>query len=133
MAHFAEIDDNNIVIQVIVVANESAPTEEAGKEFIASLGLTGVWKQTSYNTRGNEHSEGGIPFRKNYAGIGYTYDEERDAFIPPKNKLFPSFVLNEETCLWENLVPKPDGTETIGWTWNEDALSWQSFTKTPDQ
>jgi hypothetical protein len=131
MAHFAEIDENGIVLRVIVVANECAETEEAGQEFIVSIGLSGTWKQTSYNTFGNQHSNGGTPFRKNYAGIGYTYDQSKDAFIPPKPEEFPSFVLDEETCLWVNSVPRPQGTETTGWEWNEDSLSWESFTKTP--
>jgi hypothetical protein len=131
MAHYAQLDENNVVTQVIVVANEHAATEEAGLEFIASLNLQGIWKQTSYNTFANKHALGGTPFRKNYAGIGYVYDETKDAFIPPKPVEFPSFVLDEETCVWVNPVPRPQGTETIGWEWNEDTLSWESFTKTP--
>lgn len=93
MAHFAQIDDNNIVTNVIVLSNENAPdpfpeSEQAGQQFIASLGFTGVWLQTSYH--GN--------FRNNYAGIGYSYDPDRDAFIPPKP--FDDCVLDEETCQW---------------------------------
>ncbi len=86
MAHFAEIDENNIVLRVLVVSNEQ---EHRGQEFLANdLGLGGVWKQTSYN--GN--------FRKNFAGIGYTYDEQRDAFIPPKPE--GATGIDEETCQW---------------------------------
>lgn len=129
MAHFAQIDENNIVLQVIVIDNNNALTEQAGQEFIETIGLEGTWKQTSYNTFGNTHSNGGTPFRKNYAGIGYTYDQSKDAFIPPKPKEFPSFVLDEETCLWVNPAPKPEGTENIGWTWNEETLLWVSFTR----
>lgn len=129
MAHFAKIDENNFVTEVIVVANQSAPTEELGQEFIASLGLDGNWKQASYNTKGNVHLEGGTPFRKNYAGIGFIYDQTRDAFIPPKPELFPSFVLDEETCLWEPPIPKPESTETIGWVWNEQLVAWETFVK----
>lgn len=109
MAHFAEIDANNIVLQVIVIADENATNEKAGQEFIQSIGISGTWLQTSYNTRGNEHILGGTPFRKNYAGIGYIYDSERDAFIPPKPVNFkPSgepieYTLNENTCLWEEI------------------------------
>lgn len=127
MAHFAEIDSNNKVLRVIVVADENALTEEAGQKFIQSLGITGDWLQTSYNTYGGSHINGGTPFRKNYALIGMSYDKERDAFIPEKP--YPSYVLNEETCLWENPVPRPEPTETIGWRWNEDALAWESFNK----
>ena len=77
-------------------------------------------KRTSYNTRGGVHTEGGTPFRKNYAGIGYRYDEALDAFIPPKP--FESWFLNEETCLWEPPVPMP---ESGPHTWNEETLSWE--------
>lgn len=127
MAHFAEIDSNNKVIQVIVVADEDSLTEEAGQKFIKSIGIPGNWLQTSYNTYGGQHLNGGTPFRKNYAIIGMSYDEEKDAFIPEKP--YPSYVLNEETCLWENPIPKPEHTETIGWRWNEEALAWESFNK----
>ena len=130
MAHFPQIDTDNKVIQVIVVANEYAPDEKTGQEFIASIGLDGTWVQTSYNTYGGKHLLGGIPLRKNYASIGMIYDTEKDAFIPIK--LYPSYVLNEETCLWENPIPRPTPTETIGWAWNEDTLSWESFNKTPE-
>ena len=96
MAHFARIDENNIVTQVVVLDNEH---EHRGHEFLAEdLGLGGTWIQTSYNTVGGVHLLGGIPVRKNYAGIGYTYDAERDAFIPIKSGA--SAVLDEETCLW---------------------------------
>jgi hypothetical protein len=96
MAHFARIDKNNIVIQIVVVDNEH---EDRGQEFLSEeLGLGGTWIQTSYNTFAGEHLLGGIPRRKNYAGIGYTYDSERDAFIPPKPT--NDAVLDEETCLW---------------------------------
>lgn len=97
MAHFAEIDSDNIVIRVCAVDDEQ---EHRGQEFLAvDLGLGGTWLQTSYNTIGGVHINGGTPFRKNYAGIGYTYDADRDAFIPPKPD--GDFTLNEETCLWE--------------------------------
>lgn len=96
MAHFARIDENNIVTQVVVVDNSE---EHRGQEFLAEdLGLGGAWIQTSYNTIGGEHLLGGTPLRKNYAGIGYTYDLERDAFIPVKPSA--DAVLDEETCLW---------------------------------
>jgi hypothetical protein len=131
MAHFAEIDSNGVVQQVIVVANECATTEQEGQDFIASIGLSGVWKQTSYNTFANTHAAGGTPFRKNYAGIGYFYDEEKDAFVPPKPDLNPSFILDLETCQWKPPIVEPETTETIGWYWNENTISWESFTKSP--
>jgi hypothetical protein len=96
MAHFARIDENNTVIHVVVVDNEH---EHRGQQYLAEdLGLGGTWIQTSYNTRGGIHALGGTPLRKNYAGIGYTYDPDRDAFIPAKPS--NNSVLDEETCLW---------------------------------
>ena len=119
MAHFAEIDENNIVTRVLVVADEE---DHRGQEFLATdLGLGGTWKKTSYNTQGGVHVNGGTPFRKNYAGVGYTYDESRDAFIPEKQ--FPSWVLNEETCLWDAPTPMPI-EEGKFFTWDEDTTSW---------
>ena len=109
MAHFAQLDNNGTVLQVAVVHNNDAPDETAGAAFIAGL-LGGAWKQTSYN--GN--------IRKNYAGIGYTYDAARDAFIAPQP--FPSWVLSEQTCQWEAPVPMPiDGKL---YQWDEDAKAW---------
>lgn len=116
MAHFAQLDDNNIVTQVIVVHNNELldqngqESEAQGIAFCQSL-LGGNWVQTSYN--GN--------FRKNYAGQGFTYDPARDAFIPPQP--FPSWLLNEDTCQWGSPVPYPtDGNIYI---WNEDTQTWQ--------
>jgi hypothetical protein len=106
MAHFAKIGANNIVEQVIVVNNNVAPTEEIGVNFCKSLyGQDTVWKKTSYNTWGGIHKLGGTPFRKNFAGVGSTYDETRDAFIPPKP--YNSWVLNGDTCLWDPPIAKP--------------------------
>ena len=105
MAHFAQIDSSNIVQRVIVVPD----SEEAnGAAWCANL-LGGTWVQTSYNRR----------IRKNYAGIGFTYDATRDAFIPPKP--YPSWVLNEATCRWEAPVPMPPGGP---WEWDEGAQDW---------
>lgn len=96
MAHFAEIDENNIVIRVLRVPDEE---EHRGQEFLADdLGLGGTWVQTSYNTRGGVHLLDGTAFRKNYAGIGYSFDAIRDAFIPEKPE--GNWTLDEETCLW---------------------------------
>jgi hypothetical protein len=111
MAHFAKLGVGNIVEQVIVVSNDVAITEQAGVDFINKLYNTrDVWKQTSYN--GN--------IRKNYAGIGYQYDQQRDAFIAPKP--FNSWVLNETTCNWESPVAKPQDENK--YTWNESTLTW---------
>ena len=96
MAHWAEIDENNIVLRVLVGNNEEP--DEGYQWLIDNLG--GTWIKTSYNTFAGVHALGGIPLRKNYAGIGYTYDSVRDAFIPPKPDI-ENIILNEETCLWE--------------------------------
>jgi hypothetical protein len=118
MAHFAQIDENNIVTQVLVVSDQDATR---GQDFLANdLGLGGTWIQTSYNTNGGVHANGGTPLRKNYAGIGYTYDSGRDAFIPPKP--FNSWLLDEETCLWNAPVARPEGEGF--YTWNEENQSW---------
>lgn len=96
MAHWAELDDNNKVIRVLVGPNDG----DEGYDLFHNI-IGGRWVKTSYNTKGGIHQLGGIPFRKNFAGIGDTYDEKRDAFIPPK----PSgegWILNEDTCQWEN-------------------------------
>ena len=121
MAHFAKLDENNIVTQVIVVSNEIATSENAVVTFINNLYKTSdTWKQTSYNTVKNTHSLGGTPFRKNYACVGYTYDASKDAFIPPKP--FNSWVLDETTCWWEAPVAYPsDGKE---YDWDEDNTQW---------
>ena len=135
MAHFAKLGVGNIVETVEVVHNDVATTEQAGVDFLNNLYKTNdVWKQTSYNTTGGVHTLDGTPFRKNYAGIGYKYDEDRDAFIPPK--LYESWTLNESTCLWNPPIPKPadeyeiiDGLNTIigRYEWNESTTSWDKI------
>ena len=121
MAHFAKLDSNNVVTEVVVVHNDVATSESAGVEFLNNLyGTNDTWKQTSYNTKKGQHTKGGTPFRKNFAGKGYTYDASRDAFIPPKP--FNSWTLNETTCLWEAPVAKPGGDNI--YEWNEDTTSW---------
>jgi hypothetical protein len=123
MSHFAEIDGEGTVLRVLVVADDK---ESRGQEFLADdLGLGGTWKKTSYNTVGGVHSNGGIPFRKNYAGIGYSYDAVRDAFIPPKP--FTSWTLNEETCLWNAPTPMP--TDDKMYVWDEPTISWKEATE----
>jgi hypothetical protein len=122
MAHFAEVDENNIVLRVLVVDDSN---ESDGQNFLANtLGLGGTWLKTSYNTYAGVHANGGTPFRKNYAGIGYSYDEALDAFIAPKP--YPSWVLNEESCVYEAPVAMP----TEGrYTWNEETTSWDLITE----
>jgi hypothetical protein len=115
MSHFAKVN-NGIVEQVIVAEPEFFDT------FVDSS--PGQWIQTSYNTYGGQHPEG-RPLRKNYAGIGFTYDAQRDAFIPPKP--YASWELNEDTCLWEPPVAYPnDGEEYV---WNEETTSWVEVTE----
>ena len=88
MAHFSKLDSENKVLKVLVVSNDIVTTEQDGVDFLNNLhNSNDVWKQTSYNTYGGQHRLGGTPFRKNYAGIGYTYDEDKDAFIPPKHNI----------------------------------------------
>ncbi len=117
MAHFAKLDENNNVIAVHVVVNDvitvnGNESEQAGIDFLTSLHGHSSWKQTSYN--GN--------FRKNYAATGYTYDTNRDAFIPPKP--YTSWKLNETTCLWEPPIDYPAFDENKFYSWNETTLSW---------
>jgi hypothetical protein len=116
MSHFAQIDGNNIVTQVIVIEQDVVDT--------GLFGDPNSWIQTSYNTNGGVHTQGGTPLRKNYAGIGYTYDSSRDAFIPPKP--FNSWVLNETSCLYEAPTPMP--TDDKMYSWDEETLSWVEIT-----
>ena len=121
MAHFAKLDENNIVITVLVIADSDAPTEAEGEAFCKNLfKVTNTFKQTSYNTQEGVHLLGGTPFRKNFAGIGYEYDSSRDAFIPPKP--FASWVLDESTCIWEAPVARPNDGKY--YDWNEDNRQW---------
>ena len=118
MAHYAFLDANSIVTEVIVGKGE----DESGIDWEQHYGdFRGqVCKRTSYNTRGGVNVKGGKPFRKNYAGNGYIYDAQRDAFIPPQP--FPSWVLNESTCLWDAPVPRPQDGKV--YTWDEATISW---------
>src|SRR6056300_1370968 len=121
MAHFAKIGIGNVIERVEVVSNDVAITEQAGVDFLNNLyGTNDIWKQTSYNTIGGEHKIGGTPFRKNYTGVGFKYDQYKDAFIPPKP--FNSWILNETTCLWEAPVVYP--TDGQVYNWNETNQSW---------
>jgi len=111
MAHYAKVN-NGLVTQVIVAEAEFFET------FVDSS--PGEWIQTSYNTQGGVHSDGGTPLRKNYAGVGFTYDSVRDAFISPQPH--PSWVLDEDTCIYEAPVPYP--TDDLMYSWDEDTTSW---------
>jgi hypothetical protein len=119
MAHYAFLDQNNIVIEVIVGKDETDTTLDWEQHYSEVKGL--VCKRTSYNTLGNVHVYGGTPFRKNYASIGYYYDQEKDAFIPPKP--FNSWILNNNTCLWEAPITKPDDGKR--YEWNENLINWE--------
>ena len=127
MASFAKIGLNNKVIEVLSVHNNElkdsngVEQENIGIDFLIKLTGWAIWKQTSYNSN----------IRKNFAGIGHTYDEDRDAFIPPKPTQYSSWVLNETTCQWEAPVAKPDDeTETKRYGWNEETQQWDVYTHT---
>ena len=124
MAHYAFLDENNIVTQVIVGRDEDDLAEGVTNwEAYYGERMNQLCKRTSYNTSGGVHSGDGVPFRYNYAGIGYTFDETKGtdgAFIPPKP--YDSWVFNEDTCLWEAPVPMPEDGEYI---WNESTVSWE--------
>tara|TARA_B100001115_G_C15831050_1_gene414741 strand:+ start:1254 stop:1649 length:396 start_codon:yes stop_codon:yes gene_type:complete len=126
MASFAKIGLNGKVIEVQSVHNEvlhdsnGVEQENIGIDFLTKLTGWSIWKQTSYNTIANVHKTGGTPFRKNHPSIGYTYDENRDAFIPPK--LYPSWILNETTCRWDSPVAYPSDGNV--YTWNETTQKW---------
>jgi hypothetical protein len=124
MAHYAFLDKNNIVTEVIVGKNEGEEGVDWEAHYGAFRGQT--CKRTSYNTSGGVHSGGGTPYRKNYAGIGYSYNQIRDAFIPPKP--YASWLLNEETCLWESPVPYPTDVGTLEnpkiYAWDEITTAW---------
>ena len=127
MASFAKIGINGKVIEVQSVVNEvlhdadGVEQESIGIDFLTKLTGWAIWKQTSYNTKGGVHNNGGTPLRKNHAGIGYTYDEDRDAFIA--SKPYNSWILNENTCQWEAPVARPDDNNM--YKWNEEILNWE--------
>ena len=129
MAHFAKINTDNIVVDVVVVKDseiliDGSENEQKGIDFLNSLFNTNYnWKKTSYNTYGGVHINDGTTFRKNFAGIGFTYDSGRDAFISPKP--FNSWSLNETTCQWEAPVAYPDDNKK--YRWNEDTTSWDEI------
>ena len=134
MAHYAWVNSDNTVINVSVGVDESiiqqgvGGSTEAWETFYTNaVNQQGVFiKRTSYNTHGNVHSVGGNPYRKNYAGIGYTYDTERDAFIAPQP--YPSWILDEATCRWQAPVPMPTPNPPF-YSWDEATLSWIEITE----
>ena len=127
MASFAKIGLNSKVIEIQSVVNEvlhdsnGVEQESIGIDFLTKLTGWAIWKQTSYNTHGGIHDNGGTPFRKNHAGIGYTYDEDRDAFITKKP--YNSWILDEQTCNWEAPVSKPNDSNM--YNWNEQIQNWE--------
>ena len=144
VAHFAEIDADGLVVQVLVVPDEQ---QHRGQEYLATECFKGVlvdgkierrpfggtWVQTSYNTRHGHHRTGGTPLRKNYAHPGYTYDSVRDAFIPPKP--YPSWLLNEDICDWYPPIPRPSTPPAAGmkYKWDEATVSWLQVPRTLPQ
>lgn len=118
MAHYAFLDKNNTVIDIIVGKDENEDVYDWELFYTQERRLT--CKRTSYNTIGGVHKNGGIPFRKNYAGLGFTYDANRDAFIPPKP--YPSWILDEQSCLWNPPISHPNDGQI--YIWNEDTKSW---------
>jgi hypothetical protein len=142
MGSFVKLNNENYVIQGVSLVNEifivnNVEIEQIGIDFLNNLYNTNDrWLKTSYNTRGNIHyqADNNTPsldqskaFRKNYAGIGYYYDSIRDAFIPPKP--FPSWTLNEQSCLWESPIPYPNDSKI--YTWNEEIGIWEEINLTP--
>lgn len=121
MAHYALLDENNIVTQVFIGKDET-DTSQDWEQYYGNVHNC-VCKRTSYNTFANTHCvEGKTPFRKNYAGVGYTYDESKDAFIPPKPLGTDSWILNETTCIWE--PPSAMPANSVGLGWNEELQTW---------
>jgi hypothetical protein len=131
MAHFAKLGTGNIVEEIIVVSNDIATTEQDGINFLRKLYKDQHLQviQTSYNTHSGVHNNNVTPLRKNYAGIGFKYDQQRDAFIPPKP--FNSWILNEDTCRWEAPVDMPttELQENQYYFWNESIINWEIKSK----
>lgn len=124
MAHYAFLDDNNKVTLVIVGKDENEDGVDWEKRYEETHGQ--VCKRTSYSTHANIHARGGVPFRKNYAAVGFSYDPERDAFIPPKPP-YASWLLDEDTCVWKAPIPIPeDGVPFDGqkYFWSEKRFNW---------
>jgi hypothetical protein len=118
MAHWAEIDENNIVIRVLVGSNDDA--DEGYQWLIDNLG--GTWLKTSYNTRNNQHKLGGVPFRGNFAGVGASYLPDKDVFISPS--LYKGWILDDATASWVAPFPEPDSGS---WTWDDESENWIEY------
>lgn len=116
MEYFALVEDGTVT-NVLVVPDEH---RDDGSSYLNGLGLEGEWVRTSYDTSAGQHASGGVPLRFNYAGVGYSYDEVRDAFIPPRP--YPSWVLDESTCLWDAPVPYPNDDKF--YVWDESEGEW---------
>jgi hypothetical protein len=123
MSNWAEIDENNVVIRVLTCGN--APTVPDEGESWLNDTFGGRWIKTSYNTIAGEHLRGGTPLRKNYAGIGYSYVEHLDAFIPLKP--YTSWILNESKGIWEPPIPTPDDYMSVNYYWDEESISWKTL------
>ena len=138
MAHFAKLDKENTVIDILKVDNDlikdsnGVEQESIGIQKLQEGNPNYDFVQTSYNTEANEHRNGGTPFRKNYAMMGGTYDADKDAFIDVKPP-FASWQLNEETCVWEAPVPMPDDHETNPVVWDEANQEWVEFNPIGDE
>jgi len=129
MAHFAEIDALQRVIRVLVVDDADIQNENGNEDDLVGMkylhdAFGGTWLRTSYNTQNGVHILGGTPFRKNFAGVGSTYDSARDAFIPPKP--FDSWTFNETTCRWDVPVVMPDDDKN--YRWDEETTNWVEIT-----
>ena len=130
MAHYAFLDENNIVTEVIVGIDENQLIDGLDPETWYGNFRGQTCKRTSYNTIGRQHKNNGTPFRGNYAGIGFIYDPEKDVFYNQKPKNNPSFILNESTLSWEPPIPKPEKAENTRWEWDEETISWKGIPET---
>ena len=129
MAHYAKMTSDGVTVLAVHVVRDADTTNDNGEEteaqgtkFLKKLHGWDYWRKTSYNTHSNVHKLGGTPYRKNYAGIGYTYDASSDAFIPPKP--FSSWVLDETTCTWQPPTPRPAPDDDYLYEWDEDNTQW---------
>ena len=135
MAHYAKMTSDGVTVLTVHVVrdedttdNDGNETEARGLNFLRKIHGWDYWRKTSYNTHGNVHKLGGTPYRKNYAGIGFTYDAARDAFIKPQP--YPSWVLDETTCLWKAPTPRPAPNDDYPYEWDEDNTQWVQVDQT---
>jgi hypothetical protein len=127
MAHFAELNSDNIVLRILVTDNNDPNGDEGYQWLLDNMG--GTWVKASFNTFAGVHSLGGTPFRKNYPGTGFTYDNIRDAFIPPRP--YTQWILNEDTCQWEPPIEPPlfDPEDPKYYVWNDELLNWEEVSE----